>query len=100
MPHYICRWSSGDVLFASVSSRDELEAILEEKGEAGSCKVARYSGPVAFELAPKLPGVARSSSKRFKVGSGRGCRAPAARACLQPGQPPAAASRPRPARTR
>jgi hypothetical protein len=77
MPHYICRWSSGDVLFASVDSRDELEAILEEKGEAGSCKVARYSGPFAFELTPKLPGVARSSAKRFRVGGAEGTRVPA-----------------------
>lgn len=72
MPHYICRWSSGNVLFASVSGRDELDAILEDKGEAGSCRVARYNGPVAFELTPKLPGVARCSSKRFKVGLGLG----------------------------
>jgi hypothetical protein len=68
MPHYICRWASGDVLVASVNCREELDAILEQKGEAGCCRVARYGGPLAFELAPRLPGIARSSSKRFKVG--------------------------------
>jgi hypothetical protein len=67
MPHYICRWTSGDVLVASVSCREELDAMLRQRSELASCKVARYNAPLAFELTPKLPGIARSSSKRFKV---------------------------------
>lgn len=67
MPHYICRWPSGDVLLASVSSRRELNSLLEEKGERGTCRVARYHGPFVLELAPKVPGMPRHSSRRFKV---------------------------------
>lgn len=29
MPHFICRWPGGDVLLASVESRQELDAILQ-----------------------------------------------------------------------
>lgn len=29
MPHFICRWPGGDVLLASVESRQELDTILQ-----------------------------------------------------------------------
>jgi hypothetical protein len=29
MPHFICRWPCGDVLLASVDSREDLDAILQ-----------------------------------------------------------------------
>jgi hypothetical protein len=31
MPHFICRWPGGDVLLASVESRQELDTILQVK---------------------------------------------------------------------
>ncbi|KAF6266741.1 hypothetical protein COO60DRAFT_1654608 [Scenedesmus sp. NREL 46B-D3] len=66
MPHFICRWPGGDVLLASVESRQELDTILQERCEPGVCKVARYHGPLVLELKPGVPGVSRASAERFR----------------------------------
>ncbi|WIA29081.1 hypothetical protein OEZ86_011592 [Tetradesmus obliquus] len=68
MPHFICRWPGGDVLLASVESRQELDTILQERCEPGVCKVARYHGPLVLELKPDVPGVSRASAERFRPG--------------------------------
>jgi len=67
MPHFICRWPCGDVLLASVDSREDLDAILQERSEPGVCKVARYHGPLVLELKPLVPLVYRGSSAAFKL---------------------------------
>jgi len=40
---------------------------MQEKGEAGACRVARYNGPLVVEMTPKVPGTLQSSAARFKV---------------------------------
>ncbi|KAI8469434.1 MAG: hypothetical protein J3K34DRAFT_522200 [Monoraphidium minutum] len=67
MPHFICRWPCGDVLLASVDSREDLDAILQERSEPGVCKVARYHGPLVLELKPLVPLVFRGSASAFKL---------------------------------
>ena len=76
MPHFICRWPCGDVLLASVDSREDLDAILQERSEPGVCKVARYHGPLVLELKPTVPLVFRGSAAALKAAPPRPAFAP------------------------
>lgn len=54
MPHFICRWPGGDVLLASVESRQELDAILQVRW------MARLSTPAVPARAQEAARLSRA----------------------------------------